>query len=114
MGKKAQKANHKERFYHVTLRVKGSLKNDMLRAAEKNDLSLSQYIQYCVFEHMRSERGIPAPGNAQFALADPMEHLTGYLRGEEILMPCGQKECDMKIIELNDMQFCDTCNVRVR
>ena len=41
MVKKAKKAEHPNLLYNVVLRVKGSMKNDMLRAAKKHDMSLS-------------------------------------------------------------------------
>jgi hypothetical protein len=111
--KPARRAKYKDRLYNIALRVDGSMKNQIIDAAKKNDMMLSEYILYCVWEHMRSEKGIPTPGSSQFALADPMEHLRGYLEGKDVLMPCGKKECDMKITEFMDMEFCETCNVRI-
>lgn len=114
MVKKAQRAEHPNRLYNVVLRVKGSMKNDMLRAAKKHDMSLSEYVLYCVWEHIRSGKGIPAPGSAQFSLPNPLQEIQAYLRGEQLLTPCGKKECDMKLIEFQGMTFCDTCNVRIQ
>ena len=112
--KPARKAKYKDRLYNIALRVDGSMKNKIIDAANKNNMMLSEYVLYCVWEHMRSERGVPVPGSSQFALADPMEHLRAYLEGKDVLMPCGVKnECDMKIVEFQGMEFCETCNVRI-
>lgn len=114
MGKKPTRAKHVDRLYNIVLRVKGSRKNEIMQAAQKNKMQLSEYILYCVWEHMRSERGIPEPGPSQFALAEPMDYLRAYLSGETVLMPCGQKSCEMVISSFEDMEFCDTCNVRIK
>lgn len=113
MPKKAARAKYNDRLYNIVLRVKGKHKNEIMQAAKKNKMSLSTYVEYCVWEHMRSERGVPAPGPSQFKLAEPMDHLRAYLNGETVLMPCGQPKCDMVISSFKDMKFCDTCNVRV-
>jgi len=113
MVKKATKAEHPGRLYNVVLRVRGSMKNEMLRAAKKNNMNLSEYILYCTWEHMRSERGIPPPGSAQFAFPEPMDVVRAYFTGDTILEPCGQASCDKKLTEFQGMTFCDTCNVRI-
>lgn len=114
MPKKAMRAKYKDRLYNIVLRVKGSHKNEIMQAAKKNKMQLSEYVLYCVWEHMRSERGIPAPGPSQFQVAEPMDHLRAYLSGETILMPCGQVSCDMVVSTFQGMEFCDTCNVRIK
>lgn len=114
MSRKPARAKYGNRLYNIVLRVRGSQKNEILHAAKKNKMPLSEYILYCVWEHMRSERGIPAPGESQFKLAEPMDHLRAYLIGETVLMPCGQTSCNMVLSEFDNMKFCDTCNVRVQ
>ena len=112
--RKASKTRYLNNLCNVVLRVKGSVKNEMVDAARKNNMPLSQYILYCVWEHMRSERGIPQPGSAQFAIPDTRTELEAYLRGEQILMPCGRPSCDMVVTEFQNMEFCETCNVRIK
>lgn len=112
--KDAKKTKHLNHLHNIVLRVKGSLKNEMIDAARKHKMPLSQYVLYCVWEHMRSERGIPQPGSAQFLVPDAKSELEAYLRGEQVLMPCGQPKCDMVITEFQNMEFCETCNVRIR
>jgi hypothetical protein len=41
------------------------------------------------------------------------ETLAAYMRGEQLLTPCGKPACDMDLVDLSGMQFCKTCNVRV-
>lgn len=89
------------------------MKNQLMEAASKHNMTLNDYALYCIWEHIRSERGIPPPGQAQFALADPMAEIHAYITGEEILMPCGLRKCDIDLVEFQGMTFCDTCNVRV-
>lgn len=112
--KHAKKTRHINNLCNVVLRVKGSMKNEMIDAARRHNMPLSKYILYCVWEHMRSERGIPQPGSAQFAMSDAKTELEAYLRGEQVLMPCGKPSCDIVITEFQGMQFCETCNVRVQ
>jgi hypothetical protein len=114
MGKKASRAKHSDRLYNIVLRVKGSVKNDIMKAAERHEMTLNDYVLYCTWEHIRSERGIPAPGPSQFSLPDPMDYVRAYLSGVSVLMPCGKKECNMVVSTHNDMEFCDTCNVRIK
>ena len=113
MGIKALRAKHPERLYNIALRVKGSLKNEIIVAAKKNEMTLAEYVLYCTWEHMRSGRGIPPPGSAQFSLPEPMDIIRSYFTGDTILQPCGKPQCDIKLIEFESMTFCDTCNVRI-
>jgi len=112
--KQAKKTKHINHLCNIVLRVKGSVKNEIVDAARKNNMPLSQYILYCVWEHMRSERGIPQPGSAQFAIPDVKTELEAYLRGEQVLMPCGRPACDIVVTEFQGMEFCETCNVRIK
>jgi hypothetical protein len=102
-----------DRYYDVHLRMPGKLKKEMLEYANKIDISLNELIIYAVWEFIRNEKNIPSPGTPQFSLTTPQEALAMYLSGQTVLQPCGQRECEMKITELNGMKFCDTCNVRV-
>ena len=114
MPKKAQRARYNDRLYNIVLRVKGKTKNEIMQAAKRNKMRLSEYVMYCVWEHMRSEKGIPEPGPSQFQLPDPMDHLRAYLNGETLLMPCGQPKCGMTLVDFDGAKFCETCNVRVQ
>lgn len=111
---KAASAKYPSRMYNIVLRVKGSMKNEILAHSKKNNMSLSEYILYCVWEHMRSERGIPLPGPSQYALTTPQEQIAAYLAGETLLTPCGKTSCDMTVVEVSGISFCNTCNVRIQ
>ena len=102
-----------DRQYDVHLRMPGKLKKEMLAYANNIGVSLNELIIYAVWDFMRNEKGIPSAGSPQFTLATPEEALALYLSGQTLLQPCGKRECDMKITELQGMKFCDTCNVRV-
>ena len=113
--KKAQRAEYPNRLYNIVLRISGKEKNRILKAANKANLPLSSYILYCIWAQMREDRGIPAPGSAQFAIPDLQETLQAYFGGRALLQPCGRKEseCDMVGVEVAGMKFCDSCNIRI-
>jgi len=109
----AKPARFPSRMYNIVLRVTGADKNKILAQAKKNKMTLSEYVLYCVWENMRSAKGIPAPGPSQFALPTAQEQIAAYLAGKTLLTPCGQTSCDMTVVEVSGMSFCDTCNVRI-
>ena len=112
---KAKRAQYPHRLYNISLRITGKEKNRILKAAKKAEMTLSNYILYCTWAQMREERGIPAPGSAQFAVPDLQETLQAYFGGRALLQPCGRVEsdCDLVVVEVAGMKFCDSCNVRV-
>ena len=113
MPRKAQRAEYPYRLYNIVLRITGKENNKILKEAKKQNVTLSQYILYCVWAHTRTEKGIPPPTTAKYALPSTHEHLRAYLRGEKLLNPCGQESCDMSVVEVSNMKFCETCNVRI-
>jgi hypothetical protein len=113
MGHKAKRVKHLDSFFNIVLRVKGREKNEMIRYADKLDMSLSAFILYAVWVFILNEKGLPDPGSAQFAIPSPADELRSYLSGEMLLKPCGQRECDMKRVVVGGMEFCNTCNIRI-
>ena len=113
MPRKAQRAEYPNRLYNIVIRLKGSEKNRILKAAKKENVTLSQYILYAVWVLIRSKQGIPAPTTAKHALPNFDAQMRSYLSGERLLQPCGEVECDMTVVEVASMQFCETCNVRI-
>ena len=111
--RKAKRAEYPNRLYNIVLRISGKEKNRILKAANKAELSLSNYILYCIWVQMREERGIPAPGSAQFAIPDLQSELKAYFGGHALLKPCGQTDCDMSVVDSAGMKFCETCNIRI-
>lgn len=93
--------------------MKGRQKNEIIEYARKKDMSVTDVVLYAVWDFIRNEKGIPSAGSAQFSLPTVDETVLAYIRGEHIMQPCGKRECDKKITEINQMQFCETCNLRI-
>lgn len=115
MPTNAQPAKYPSRLYNIVLRVTGKEKNQILKEAKKQNLSLSEYIKYCIWLTMRNTQGIPPPTTTKVALPTPDEHLRAYLRGETLLQPCGrvESECEMVVETFGVLKVCATCNVRI-
>jgi hypothetical protein len=114
MGRKAEKTRWVDRYVTLNIRMKGKQKNEIIDYAHKNDMSVNDVVLYAVWEFIRNQKGIPSPGSAQFSIPSIDETVLAYIRGEQILQPCGKKDCTKIIVELNDMQFCETCNLRIQ
>jgi len=113
MGRKSEKTRFPNRWHVLSLRVKGHLKNQIIDYAKKKNISVNELIGFAVYEFIRLEKGIPSPGNAQYSLPTAQEEIAAYIRGEKLLEPCGQKNCTKKIIKIDSMKFCETCNLRI-
>lgn len=113
MGRKPEKTRFVDRYVTLNIRMKGRQKNEIIEYARRHDMSVTDVVLYAVWDFIRNEKGIPSPGSAQFSIPTIEETVLAYIKGEQILQPCGQKECNKRLIELNNMQFCETCNVRV-
>lgn len=114
MGRRAEKTRFVDKYVILNLRMKGRQKNEIIDYARKKGISVNELILYAVWEFIRNEKGIPSPGSAQFSIPTIEETVLAYIRGDHILQPCGKKECDKKITELDSMQFCETCNLRIQ
>ena len=113
MPANAQPAKYPSRLYNIVLRVTGKEKNRILREAKKQNLSLTEYIKYCIWLTMRNEQGIPPPTTTKIELPTFDAHLRSYLSGETLLQPCGERECDMVVESFGVLKVCATCNLRV-
>ncbi len=113
MPRKAQRAEYPNRLYNIVLRVTGKEKNKILKAAKKENLTLSEYILYAVWVLRRNKQGIPPPTTAKHELPNFDAQMRSYLSGELLLQPCGERVCDMSVVEVGSMSFCETCNVRI-
>jgi len=109
MVRKRELAKHPDRKYGIALTLTGAQKNEIVKYAESIGVSVNELMVYCALAFVRSERGIPESGPAQFRLPTFEETLTGYIRGETVLTPCGKTSCE----EIGQFKFCKTCNVRV-
>jgi hypothetical protein len=113
MGRKPEKTRFLDNYVTLNIRMKGKQKNEIIEYARKKDLSVTDVVLYAVWDFIRNEKGIPSAGSAQFSLPTMDEAFLAYIRGEHIMQPCGKRECDKKITEINQMQFCETCNIRI-
>lgn len=113
MARKPEKTRWLDRYVILNVRMKGKQKNEIIDYANKKGMSVNDVVLYAVWDFVRNEKGIPSPGSAQFSLPTVEETVLAYVRGEQILQPCGKKDCTKKIVELNSMQFCETCNLRI-
>ena len=114
MARKPEKTRFTDKYVILNVRMKGKQKNEIIDYARKKQISVNELMVYAVWEFIRNEKGIPSPGSPQFSIPTVEETVLAYIRGEHILQPCGQKECAQKITQLNNMQFCETCNLRIQ
>lgn len=113
MARKSEKTRFPNRWHVLGLRVKGQLKNQIIDYAREKNISVNELISFAVYEFIRLQKGVPSPGTAQYSLPTKEESIAAYLRGEKLLEPCGQKDCIKKIVEIDSMKFCETCNLRI-
>lgn len=111
--RKYEKSRFPNRYSELHLRLLGSQKNEIIDYAKAQGLSVNQLVLYAVLDFIRNQKGIPSPGSAQFSIPTMEETLTAYMRGEQVLTPCGKTSCDMQLVDVAGMEFCKTCNVRV-
>lgn len=114
MGRKAEKTRFVDKYVILNVRMKGKQKNEIIDYARKKGMSVNDVVLYAVWDFVRTERGIPSPGSAQFSIPTIEETIVSYIRGEHMFEPCGKKQCDKKITQLNNMSFCETCNIRIQ
>ncbi len=111
--RKYEKSRFPNRYSELHLRLLGSQKNEIIDYAKAQGISVNQLVLYAVLDFVRNKKGLPPPGSAQFSIPTMEETLAAYMRGEQLLTPCGKPACDMDLVDLSGMQFCKTCNVRV-
>lgn len=111
--RKPEKSRRPDSWSEIHIRLKGSLKNELIDYARRHDLSVGQVVNYAIFVLLQDSKGVPAPGTPQYSLPTMEESLVAYMKGENLLKPCGQVSCDMKLTELDGMSFCDVCNFRI-
>jgi hypothetical protein len=113
MVRKYEKSRFPNRYSEIHFRLLGSQKNEIIDYAKAQGLSVNQLVLFAVIDFIRNEKGIPSPGSAQFTIPTMEETITAYMRGEDILTPCGKTQCDMELVDVSGMQFCKSCNIRV-
>lgn len=113
MVRKSEKSKHPKRWHDMKIRLLGEQKNTIIDYARANDLSVNQLILYAVLDFINNQKGIPSPGQAQYAKSTLDDVLSAYVRGEKLYQPCGKIECDKQITIISNMEFCKTCNFRI-
>ncbi len=113
MGRKSEKTKFPDRYVTIQIRLKGKQKNEIVDYARAKGYSVNEIVLYAVWQFIQNEKGIPDAGSPQFSITTVEETVLAYIRGEQILKPCGQKECTQKLTLLNEMQYCTTCNLRI-
>jgi hypothetical protein len=108
-----RRAEYEDRLYNVGVRISGKQKNLIIDHAKEKGISVSQLIEYAVWDFIRQDKGIPSPGPSQFAKADATDVVRSYLTGETILQPCGKISCVQDIVMFQGMEFCENCNLRI-
>jgi len=113
MGRKSEKTRFPDRYVTIQIRLKGKQKNEIVDYARAHGYSVNELILYAVWQFIQNQKGIPDAGTPQFSIPTVEETVLAYIRGEHILKPCGQKECVQNITDLDGMQYCTTCNLRI-
>jgi len=108
-----QRAQWEDRLYNVGIRITGKQKNLIIDHAKSKGISVSQLIEYAVWQFIREDKGIAAPGPSQFTKATKEEMIKAYLTNKTVLQPCGKTECESKVTMFQGMEFCETCNLRI-
>jgi hypothetical protein len=110
---KPKRADFADRLYNLGIRITGKQKNEIIDFAENKGISVSQLIEYAVWQFIREDRGIAAPGPSQFAKTTPDDEVRSYLTGGVLLKPCGQINCAQQNVMFQGLEFCETCNLRI-
>ena len=113
MARRSEKTRYVDRWTGIALRLKGRFKNEIIEAATKSGVSVNEYVLYSAYVLIRAEKGIPEPGSAQYSIPTVQEEVAAYLRGETLLKPCGQKQCEQTLKSIDSLTFCETCNLRI-
>lgn len=110
---KPKRADYQDRLYNVGIRISGKQKNLIIDHALAKGITVSQLIEYAVWQFIRNDEGIAAPGPSQFAKTTREDQVRAYLTGETLLMPCGKQTCNQVSVSFQGAEFCETCNLRI-
>lgn len=111
--RKPEKSRRPDSWSEIHVRLKGHLKNELIDYSRKNNLSVGQVVNYAIFALLQDSKGLPALGTPQYSLPTMEESLVAYMKGENLLQPCGQTSCEMQLTQLDGMSFCNVCNFRI-
>lgn len=100
---------------YLQVRLPGSLKNDVIDAAEEANVSVNAWLLQAIQDLLRG--GMPAPAPVA-PLPTHLDVIRGYLTGETVLAPCGQPqdECPGMGDRLSgdrSVDWCRSCGIRL-
>jgi len=102
-----------DRMVHVTVRVRGSVKNGLLDVCEEWGCALSDVVLLAVEDFVRARGGVPRLSDG-VRPAGVDDVLRAYVSGERVLEPCGRvAPCGRVERVVGSFRFCDVCGVRV-
>lgn len=93
--------------------MSGKEKNKVLKYSKKAELNLSDYIKYCIYAEIRREQGFPTPEKTLHPMPTVQEQIKAIATESSLAQPCGELACDMAVVEVASMRFCEVCNLRV-
>ena len=111
--RQASRAQYPNRLYNIVIRISGKQKNKILKAAKKQQLTLTDYIKYCIYAEMRREQGFPTPEKTLHPMPTVQEQVKAITTGASLAQPCGEIDCEMSVVEVGSMSFCETCSIRI-
>lgn len=113
---KARRAPADE-YVQINIRVPGRIKNDVMRAAKRNDATMNAWLVQVLRRALREEWGIPEPPPAVRPLATIADQIESFATNRPLIMPCGKMStCEgagAPPLDLDGMSFCSVCNIRV-
>ena len=102
---------------YVQIRWDGETKNAVIDICAQEGCSLNAGRVEVVTRAVREKWGLPHPPPAVAPLLSPAEAIATYLRGEQILSPCGKKfPCEgvsLEPVTHDGLEFCSTCGIRL-
>lgn len=93
--------------------MSGKEKNKVLKHSKRAELNLSDYIKYCIYAEIRREQGFPTPEKTLHRMPTVQEQVKAIATGASLAQPCGELACDMAVVEVASMKFCEACNLRI-
>lgn len=100
----------------IYVRVSGAVKNEIVRFAESQGLSVSGWAASVLWFAAREGRGLPGPAVAVAPVPDASVVLRAYALGESVLVPCGRVgSCEGVVsggVVVGGLVWCGVCGVR--
>lgn len=96
----------------VRVWVPGWLKAALIAGAESSGLTLSEHCAVLLAVAVREGTEVPLrPGVRE--LPTFVDVVRSYAVGETLLMPCGERSCEVRESCIGAFRFCETCGIRL-